>query len=306
MAEKKTINRRKFVKTSMLLASALPVFGSALAKGSEKPLVSFGMITDSHYADRPRHNERYYRDSMAKMKECVRVLNSVKPDFAVHLGDFKDQDAKPSERRTMKYLRDFERAYADFDGDRFHVLGNHDMDSLSKEQFLANVTNSGIGKDRAHYSFMRKGVRFIVLDGCYTKAGVSYDHDNFKWDDSQIPESQLEWLKAELSADRAPTVVFIHQQLLGEKTHMVLNADKVRKILSDSGQVLAVFQGHAHVDTQHTENGIHYCTLPAMCDGKGLDNNAFGVATLYDNGDIRLNGYKKVNDRNLKKAKGTS
>jgi len=78
-----------------------------------------------------------------------------------------------------------------------------------------------------------------------------------------------------------PTVVFIHQNLHDEKdVHGVKNAPEVRAILEASGDVIAVFQGHMHPGGLVRLGGVTYCTLRAMVEGPGLENNAFGVVKL--------------------------
>jgi hypothetical protein len=55
--------------------------------------------------------------------------------------------------------------------------------------------------------------------------------------------------------------------------------------------VLAVFQGHSH-KTDHKEiNGIHYCTIAAMVEGSGEENNAFATIDIFTDGSIRVTGF---------------
>ena len=52
-----------------------------------------------------------------------------------------------------------EAAFAQFKGPRYHVLGNHDHDNLSKEEFLAHIANDGQPRARPYYAFTRGGIR---------------------------------------------------------------------------------------------------------------------------------------------------
>ena len=63
--------------------------------------------------------------------------------------------------------------------------------------------------------------------------------------------------------------------------------------LEASGRVLAVFQGHHHAGGYRQISGIHYCTLRAMVEGPGQDNNAFAVVDALPNGEVRVNGFGK-------------
>jgi len=243
---------------------------------------------------------RFYRDSLAKMTECVDLMNREKVTFLVQLGDFKDQDAPPEEEKTLSYLRAIDETFSGFDGPRYHVLGNHDMDSISKAHFLENVTNSDIPRDRSYYSFDKNGVHFIVLDANYKSDGTDYDHGNFDWTDANIPAEQVEWLKRDLSLAETPAIVFIHQ-LLDEDAgpYCVKNAAEVRNVLKSSGRVLAVFQGHHHVGRYGRVDGIHYHTLKAMVEGQGAENNAYAIVTIGPAGHLQITGYRQAESRRL-------
>jgi alkaline phosphatase len=87
--------------------------------------------------------------------------------------------------------------------------------------------------------------------------------------------------------------VFAHQRLDVENNHGVKNAKAVRKVLEDSGKVLAVFQGHSHQNDYKEIAGIHYCVLKAMVEGSGLENNGYSLMDLSADGAIRLSGFQK-------------
>jgi predicted MPP superfamily phosphohydrolase len=101
---------------------------SAEKEKSLQPSVRFGMITDPHYADVPFRGKRYYRESIAKMREAITFLNQQKLDFLIELGDFKDADKPPLKAKAITYLRTIEKEFQAFNGPTYHVLGNHDMD----------------------------------------------------------------------------------------------------------------------------------------------------------------------------------
>src|SRR5690606_13476591 len=144
-----------------------------------------------------------------------------------------------------------------------------------------------------HYSFAAGGFHFVVLDACFRADGVPYGRDNFTWTDANIPADQVEWLRADLKAAAHPTIVFAHQRLDVKNNHGVKNAEQVRRVLEDSGQVLAVFQGHSHKNDLQDIGGIHYCTLHALIEGSGADNNGFSVLDLFAGGLMRLTGFRK-------------
>ncbi len=292
-------SRRRFLEITGTAAAALFFPPDLLAGNGEKSRLRFGMLSDIHYADREPSGIRFYRQSISKMNDCIERLNREKLDFVIELGDFKDQDEVPSEPNTLKYLSEIEAAFHKFNGSTYHVLGNHDVDGISKSQFLERVENSGIPKSESSYSFTRRGIQFLVLDANFTKEGKEYDHGNFSWDDSLIPESQLRWLKSELNSNQSPAIVFIHQ-MLDDSVNVkqaVQNATEVRQVLEQSGKVICVFQGHVHEERYNQINGIHYYSVNAMVDGDGAENSAWMIVDVHKNGDLSIEGFRRATNR---------
>lgn len=275
------------------LTSALAIWSIACTAQSPDASLSFGIVTDVHYADIPDNGQRTYSQSLDKLEECVDTMNRFGVDFLVELGDFKDMPVSASEEKALIYLYRAEKVFSSFKGPIFHVFGNHDVDCISKEQFLSVVSNSGIPKDKTYYSFDKKGFHFIVLDADFDSTGRSFSKGHFDWGDSNIPEHELTWLKKDLRKARGTTIVFIHQQLDGEGPYYVNNAQAVRKILERSGKVAAVFQGHYHEGQYRLLNGIHYYTLKAMIEGIGPENSSYAIVNLTKER-ISVKGFRKA------------
>jgi predicted phosphodiesterase len=201
------ITRRAFLKTSAATLAGLAIAPLSCTQwstsGQRRGIARFGIVTDSHYADADTIGSRYYRHSLDKMNECVELMNEKKVNFLIELGDFKDQNNPPVEQKTITYLRAIEEIFQRYKGPTYHVLGNHDMDSISKEQFLTNVKNTNIAQSKSYYSFDFNGVHFVVLDANYKSDGTDYDHGNFNWTDANIPPAELNWLRQDLAAARA-------------------------------------------------------------------------------------------------------
>ena len=258
------------------------------------PKLRFGIVTDSHYADVDTKLGRYYRQSLSKMEECVNLMRRQQVDFLIELGDLKDQDNTLDEELTISYLRAIERVFQNGAENIYHVLGNHDVDSISKSQFLSVITNTGIPLQDTFYAYCLGDLQFIVLDANYREDGVEYDHGNFDWVDTNVPASQLDWLRQKLHASPFPSVIFVHQLLDGEGNHYINNAAEVRQILENSEKVLAVFQGHQHDGQYNIINGIHYYTLPAVVEGSGRENSAYAIVEIYHDNSIAVIGYHKA------------
>jgi len=272
-------------------------FSSMVLSGSDIKPVRFGIFTDSHYADREPSGTRFYRESIDKLSECIDVMNSENVDFMIELGDFKDQGNPPVEEETIRFLSVIEKEYCRFKGPHYHVLGNHDHDSISKDQFLQGISNTGFSAAQPYYSFNTGSVHFVVLDANYTSDGKPYDHGNFDWTDAFIPGRQLRWLKKDLSATSKPVVIFIHHRLDITDENKIFgpsNADKIRRILENSGKVIMVFQGHEHSGALNRINNIPYYTLKGMVEGSGSENNSFIIAEINKDLSIKICGFRKA------------
>ncbi|MBR5864626.1 MAG: metallophosphoesterase [Alistipes sp.] len=278
---------------------------AANPKGAKrrKPL-RFGILTDTHYSDREVGGTRHYRDSLQKMQEAIDEFNRAEVDFIIELGDMKDMPKSADPAKTLADLDRIEAIFQQFDGATYHVLGNHDMDCISKEEFLAHTTNTGRAKGKSYYSFAARGVRCIVLDANFNADLTPYCRGSFDWTSAQVPPQQLEWLEAELKAHaKEPTLIFLHQLLDSfsgvSKSVCVRNAADVVAIIERHPQVLAVFQGHHHPGHYSHRNDIHYITLNGMIEKAAPAHNSFAIVELSASGDITLTGYHDCPSRKL-------
>ena len=298
------ISRRKFVLTTVTLIGAAPFTGLSLQTKKFKP-VRFGLVTDIHYADRKPNINRYYKESLAKVRECVDLMNEQQVDFLIEIGDLKDEGNPPKETDTLRFLATIENEFKRFKGPLHHVLGNHDHDSISKQQFLKGISNYNFPEALNFYSFNKGSFHFVVLDANYTSEGKPYDRGNFDWKDSHVPEDQLVWLKKDLTQNRIPTIVFIHQQLDTpgfEESHKIYcpdNAAEVRKIIEASGNVIGVFQGHYHPGSLNKINNIYYYTLKAVIEGSGPGNNNYAIVEIGEDLVTRIKGFRKTESQDL-------
>lgn len=294
------MNRRTFFKSSCGLAGLLAYRHSGLTPCNGVK-VRFGIVTDLHYARRPVAGTCHYEASIHKLREAVNIFNKSNLDFIIELGDFKDEGIDREE--TLSFLDEIESEYRRFQGPAYHVLGNHDMDNISKADFLAHTENAGNAKNRTSYSFVHQGVKFLVLDANYNADGTDYNSGNFDWTQACIPQTQQDWLSHELAA-KQPAVIFMHQLLnpTPKQHHVcVANADDIINILEKSNRVLAVFQGHYHAGSYHFANEIHYFTLKSMIEGAFPENSSFAVVEIDESLNITIDGFYNCEDAYLAK-----
>lgn len=287
------MNRRRFFGFGT--GAALGLAGCGMKAGipadkNRKADLSFGVITDLHYADKETWGTRHYRDSLAKLTQAATTFEKKQVAFAIELGDIIDKADKDIER---SYLATISEAFGTFPGPRHFVLGNHDVATFSKEEFLAVAV-----KKKSFYSFDMKGWHFVVLDACFNADFTPYNAGNFDWTQSFVPPEEIVWLADDLAkAQRRNAIVFIHQ-ILNDETdpHGVKNAPAVRAVLEGAGNVRAVFQGHMHTGGYAAIGGIHYITLRAAVEEAGLENNSCAVVTLFHDGAVVMDGYGRLSD----------
>ena len=87
----------------------------------EEEEIRFAIVSDLHAPDLPDGKER--------MQAVVEAANKEDVDFLIQLGDFIRLDSVSMPLREV---------WNGFKGETFHVLGNHDLDKYSKEEFVAS------------------------------------------------------------------------------------------------------------------------------------------------------------------------
>lgn len=248
--------KRTFLNTAIFLIRALitallVLLASAAltpaTQGRTSGKVKIGMCSDVHLPT--------MHDSPYRIGTFIRHMNRVKPDFIIELGDFGTPDPK--------YSSMFE-TWNSFRGDKYHVIGNHEMDGgYSREQAL-QYRNMSSG----YYGFEKNGFHFIVLDCNDKVTPESKGYQQF------IGPGQVEWLRNELSRSRFPVVIFSHQGLTfhqaADEAYGIVNYREVQEILENHNRqnparkVIACFNGHTHWDYAENLNGIWYITITSM------------------------------------------
>lgn len=284
-----TLGRRALLESGTLVLAAATVTGRSLLASEAAGPLRIGLITDLHYADKPPAGTRHYRETLAKLAEAAAQFEKDQPALIVELGDLID--AADAVETEQKYLSTINREFSAIAKERHYVLGNHCVDMLTKAEFLG-----GVEQAKSYYSFDQREFHFIVLDACFRSDGEPYGRKNSKWTDANIPPAEAEWLAADLAATTKKTVVFAHQRLDVSTDHGVRNAHAIRKILENSGRVLAVVQGHSHQNDLKEIGGIHYCTLAAMIEGSGDENNSYSLLDLAADGTLKLTGFRRQKD----------
>lgn len=290
------LGRRACLREGSLVLTAASLATKRLLASTDPPRVRVGLMTDLHYADKPPAGSRHYRETLAKLAEAASQFERDAPACVIELGDLIDAAATVEEE--MRYLTAINHEFQQISDERYYVLGNHCVDTLTKTEFL-----EAVGQRASYFSFDRGGVHFVVLDACFRGDGEPYGRKNFEWTDANIPAAELAWLATDLASTPKPVVVFAHQRLDITSHHSVKNHAEVRAVLEAAGNVLAVFQGHSHQNDLQEIGNIHYCTLAAMVEGSGEANSGYALLDIGSDGTIQLTGFCRQESRRFARSK---
>jgi len=275
-------NRHRRIAVLAALWGAVLLCACGLAS---EPL-RIGIVTDVHAHDTESPVEHKVMSNYPeRLTAFVDAMNAWPADAVIELGDLVNgafvlgaDYGDPT--RIPQILDDAVAILSALECPTHYVLGNHDLYDLSKDEFLAAV-----GTDAKYYSFDLGGFHFVILDAEYNDPTEDdYDHV-FMRVKCRIPQHELAWLREDLAGTDLPTIVCVHQPFDSEFDPnaggpAVVNNAEVRQLLSESGVVIAVFQGHDH-ENRYTEiDGIHYVTFTAMVDHTDLTPPTWAQVTL--------------------------
>lgn len=267
------MDRRRFLKTAVGAGAAavLPSFNSAFAPEPPVPgSFDFVFFTDTHIQPE--------LDAAKGCDMCFRKIVSLEPDFALVGGDLVfDAFGVGLPRADLVYnlYRKIERLIP---VPIHRAIGNHDAFGV--------LTNAGVlptdpryGKKmfedlygRTYYSFNHKGYHFFVLDS------IHLTRDRL-WE-ARIDDDQLNWLAADLKATgpKSPIIGVVHcpmvtafatyaQVISADREYNTLTVANTPDVLDqfEGYNVLAVLQGHTHIDENVSYKGTQYITSGAVC-----------------------------------------
>lgn len=228
--------RRDFLRSALWASVGVTLPIPALCRSPRKGKVRIGMISDVH--------QDVMHDAVERLRAFIDTMRKEKPDLIFQLGDF----CQPIEKN-----KPFLDVWSSYEGPRFHVLGNHDMDGgFQREQTVA-----WYGMPSRFYAFEQGGVKFIVLDG-NDPEGAKGGYHRF------IAKNQQDWLEAQLEGTSLPVIVLVHQPL--DLVGGVSNQKEIRALLEKNRGhekigVIAVFAGHLHQDSVNSIQGIRYVQI---------------------------------------------
>lgn len=269
------LDRRDFLKTLAVAGAAAAVPGiisPAASASTVSPAGSFDFVffTDTHIE--PELNAPQGCDM------CFRKISALKPDFAIMGGDHVYDAAGVGAPRATQVFDLYKRAQQKLDMPLHHAIGNHDIFGVIAKSGVA-PTDPAYGKKmyedrlgRTFLSFDYKGYHFVVLDSIQPTADRLWE--------ARVDDAQLRWLRDDLGklAPRAPVIVTIHcplvtafatyaQVVTADRRYNTLTVANAPDVLDafDKANVLAVLQGHTHINEIVNYKNTQYITSGAVC-----------------------------------------
>jgi hypothetical protein len=246
------------------------------AQTTQPPLWSFAWVSDMHL-DSSR------LEYMAKAMDYIRT--ELKPHFVLLTGDNNSLAASSADTqhpeslgvRQQRFLKAF--------------LEKH----LKLPYLLVTADNWMEGFDKVfgphQFSFDCGGLHFILLDPdrMYHGSLSGPEYEGL----SVFEKSTWDWIRQDLERHRqTPTIVALHEPICPPT---FLDAPPLRALVEHNSNVVAVLQGHLHVDMDRRCNGVAYLVAPAL--GKP-PAKAMKLVHVYPRGlVVRTIHYDEAGDR---------
>ncbi len=260
-----TYKKRFFYLLCLSIFLILSSFIVIKAKEKEsKVLLHFIQISDTHLQNpNTKDGERLFASSAKLLADAVNQINEIKDlDFVLASGDLVDMPQK-------KLVNKFIDITMSLNYPLYVLLGNHDVSvggGLRKQGFtrkfykLKNATS--FTNKKPYYSFSpNEQFTIICLDGTTDEVITAH---------GQIDDTQLEWLKNELEANKDKYVIIaLHFPLIEpykSKTHYFLEPGRTKllDLINSYKNVLGVFTGHYHAARLFKINNKIHNSCPAV------------------------------------------
>ncbi|PXV60972.1 calcineurin-like phosphoesterase family protein [Dysgonomonas alginatilytica] len=223
----------------------LSLLFSPFLKGQEA--VNFTLFTDIH--------QDIINDADIRLRDIFEAAEKNSSQFIIQLGDFAMQ--KPDN----KIFVDF---WLNYPMEKYSVLGNHDMDIGTKEEYIEYL------RMKAPYYYFDKGIfRFIVLDTNYF---IDADGETIDYADSnyygkkndRISSKQLDWLETLLKDRSKQIILFTHAPVDGtfdDNESFVALRGVLDNAKLAGATIVGVLSGHNHIDNHTIRDGINYMQI---------------------------------------------
>lgn len=227
--------------------------------------MKIGLFSDTHYCDSKYiGGGRFPRSSYGKVKRAMEQFKHEEVDMVFCLGDMTDHDQSSTKEDIIRCFGELYSLILSYGIPFCLVPGNHDYLVMTAEDMRKSS-----GFVVPPHTIHTESCDFVVLDANYRSNMKRFDVAGVEWTDSNLPPEQVEYLRKELSVNK-DHIVLVHECLDPnlDKTHIIKNAEEIRKIIADSGNVKKVINGHFHDGHCCVIDGIEYLTLKSVCENE--------------------------------------
>lgn len=273
----------------------------------EEGLLTFGLIADLQYADQEPANNRFFRNSLEKLRQAIEVFNARQVAFVVDLGDLID--------RGWQHFDSILSVYSRLRCPLHLVPGNHDfeVEDSQKVHVLARL-----GHREGWMDFAAGPCRFILLNGADVStfahlSGHPKHRLALEWMEDLnaasalngnpwnggIGEEQITWLAARLDESAAVgerVIALCHYPIFPAHRHNLLNDLEILRVLRNYPNVAAWFCGHNHEGGYARFAHLHHVNLKGAVDTE-LDP-AFCLVHVYSDR-FEMEGFGQEVSRSL-------
>jgi 3',5'-cyclic AMP phosphodiesterase CpdA len=170
-----------------------------------KRLFTFAVIADTHITEAEAMAISGFdidtiKLGAARSRYVVGRLNSLQPDFVVHLGDIVHPE--PCTPAYEDSADRFHGLYEALDCPLYLVAGNHDIGEKAfpgqprdEQEVQATVSDDKIAAyenrfQAQYYSFEHQGCLFVTINGMLVNSGLAYEESQRHWLEALLGESQ--------------------------------------------------------------------------------------------------------------------
>ena len=240
-----------------------------------KKKLKLAVVTDIHHG--PTRFTKLGAFAVPLLEDFRDRVLKLDVDLVVDLGD---RISNVDHDTDLGLMRDVMSVFEGMETRHEHLLGNHDLHYLSREE---NEAILGCSLDS--HSFDLKGWHLI-----FWQLNLSHGYAT----NITPSESELEWLSKDLEKTTHPSIIFTHIPLnngamIGNyyfQNHIasstVQHTSDAREIIEASGNVVMCVAGHVHWNDSSTIDGIRYLTLQSLTESYTTQTEASGAWAEID------------------------
>ena len=156
--------------------------------------MKIGLFSDTHYCDIERlGGERMPRLALERLKKALQIFKNEGVELIFSLGDLTDHKEGDTKEDIKKNFKDILSVILYTKIPFYSVPGNHDYLMLTADEIEGEL-----GLKTPPYKIEKGGYQFIILDANYRSNMERFDRAGVVWDDSNLPPSEVEFLKSAL------------------------------------------------------------------------------------------------------------